>query len=243
MRAARAVRSGPELAHQVECGFRGQHRRARVHGSDRGENELGGGILRDEPARSGADGPVDGLIALEGGQDDDARKSLLEAAAPRPSRRSFAATMRAVASMPSSTGIRMSISTMSGLVRRQPPLHSGRRQRCRPPRDRPAIRAASACRRRTTADHRRSPRGYEGGDAHAVNSARGLRGSIASAPVGKKTVTKNSASGPSDAPAVNQPPARRARSFIPRMPWPPVPVGPGLRGDRRRGAARSRSAN
>ena len=79
---------------------------AGMHRADRGEQELGVGVLEQEPARALPDRARRGLVEVEGREHHDARRI----AASRSS--------SAVAARPSITGIRMSISTTSGRAAR-----------------------------------------------------------------------------------------------------------------------------
>ena len=73
---------------------------------DAGHQLVGRHVLEQKAAGAGAQGVVDVLVEVEGGEHQDAHGRI--AVAP---------TIRRVASMPSISGIRMSISTTSGLRR------------------------------------------------------------------------------------------------------------------------------
>ena len=71
LRLDRPGGAGVEVLEQLARRARGEHGGSGVHGADGREQELGVGVLEQEPARSAANGPGRGLVEIEGGQDDD----------------------------------------------------------------------------------------------------------------------------------------------------------------------------
>ena len=97
------ARDARELLDHAGRDRRREQRFSSGDGADRGDQLLGRVVLEDEPAGAGRERLVDVLVERERGQDQD----------PRARRRR--ARMRRVASSPSSSGMRMSISTTVGL--------------------------------------------------------------------------------------------------------------------------------
>ena len=74
-------RRGGEVREQVARGGGRDHGGPGMHGADRREQELGVGILEQEPARPLTDRARGGLVEVERGEHDDARRVGVRAAA------------------------------------------------------------------------------------------------------------------------------------------------------------------
>ena len=169
-------------------------------------------VLEEEPAGPGAERLDDGLVGIERRQDQD------------PGRRSRgSSTIRRVASTPSMTGIRMSITTTSGRRRRTESTAT----------------LPSAPRRRPRCPAR--PRGSSGSPSGpAAGRRRGGRGSASSGPDRRRRGDDGSdrqawptrGSPPGTGPASNRPPKTATRSRMPIRPRPdrrpatPMPRSP-----------------
>ena len=169
-----------------------------VHGADRGEQELGVGVLQHEPARTRADRARRVLVEVEGREHDDARRR----AARRGRRRRGSA--RSPRCRPC-TGIRMSMSTTSGRARRASATAAcAVAGLARRPRGRAATRRACGCRRGTAPGRRRGRRG-----CRSCAAASAAPGCVA------RTRNRAVVAGLGDERAARE----LARSRMPGMPW------------------------